>query len=88
MILCFIWENIEVKIKTDFTLVIEQILCKLKTLKCHPEAIKSCFFLLAIIKHPWNYHNLPKLLYGNPSQEEGNILKYKLSNNYEQIKYT
>lgn len=70
------WDKIPKEITSDFTRVINKILHTLQEMKCHLETVKSCYFLLSIIEDPWNHHFLPKLLYGYPSQEEGNVMTF------------
>jgi len=53
-----------------------QILYALKRLNQKlPDVVKNCECMLSLMKNPWGYRNLPKLLYGNPTQTEGNLLK-------------
>jgi len=53
-----------------------QILHALKRLNEQmPDAVWNCEYMLSLMQNPWGYHNLPKLLFGNPSLTEGNLLK-------------
>lgn len=65
------WTDVEPQIKSDFSSILEQVLHFTQSMRCHLEAVKTCHFLLGIVKEPWSHHYLPKLLHGNPSQEEG-----------------
>lgn len=71
------WESISDDIKCDLSAILRQILYKLHLMKNHVEAIHSCRFLLSVLKNPWNHHYLPKLLFENPTQEDGNVLKFE-----------
>jgi len=71
------WENISKKYKYDLSTILGQILCNFHLTRNHVEAIRACHFLLSVLKSPWDHHYLSKLLFGDPSQEEGNVLKYE-----------
>lgn len=72
------WKEFDDTTKNEFSLVLEEILKSLQIMESHPDAIRSCTFLLSIMKKPWSHNNLLKLLNGNPSLEEGwlNIWAY------------
>jgi len=70
------WENIPKKIKRSISTALGHILSGLKKLNPkQPEAIKYCQCLKSLMKNPWGHRNFTKLLCGNPSQSEGNLLK-------------
>jgi len=70
------WENVNKKIKNDLIIVMRKIVCDLKMMKDKQlEATKYCHFLLSLMKNPWSHHNFSKLLFGDPSPGEGNLLK-------------
>jgi len=70
------WAKITKKLKKSISSILAQILFALKHLtQKQPDAVNNCEFLLSLMKNPWGHHNLSKLLYGNPSQAEGNLLK-------------
>lgn len=77
LILDFAWKNVDENVKHDLTLVVKDIMYKLKLMKSYENAIKKCHLLLSLIKNPWSHHVLTKILKGIASRDEGNILKYE-----------
>lgn len=75
------WANVTKKLKKDISTVLGHILFALRRLsQKQPEAIRNCQFLISLMKNPWGHRNLPKLLYGNPSQTEvSKFMKYEKS---------
>jgi len=70
------WEYVTKQIKIDLAVILRKIVSTLKTMKDKQlEAAKYCQFLLSLMKNPWSHHNFSKLLYGDPSPGEGNLLK-------------
>jgi len=70
------FENISENLKFDLSGILGKILCNFHLMKNHVDAIRSCRYLISIIKNPWDNHLLPKLLFGDASQEDGNISNY------------
>lgn len=70
------WQNIPKKLKKSLASILGQILFALKQLNPkQPEATKYCQCLISLMKNPWGHRNFSKLLCGNPSTTEGNLLK-------------
>lgn len=67
------WNKVYIKIKHKFCLVLAKILHSLKEMKNNLDGVKTCYFLMSIIKSPWGHHLLPKLFRGEASDGEGNV---------------
>jgi len=70
------WEKISDVWKNKFVEYMRKISFTLKKGKSHVESYNISQFFITLIKCPWSHHHIDKILYGNPTQEEGNALKY------------
>lgn len=68
------WKDTDENIKISLAGVLRNIVCMLKMMNSYKNAIKTCHLLLSLIKNPWSHNVLPKILNGNASREEGDIL--------------
>lgn len=71
------WKCVDKTIKSDLINVLNSIMEMLKKMNSHIYSIKTCLFVISLIKNPWSHHYLPKILQGDASYDEGNILEYK-----------
>lgn len=70
------WENISTKVNKAISKALRQIMKGLRKMDpILPEATNYCQCLLSLMKNPWGHRNFLKLLCGNPSHREGNLLK-------------
>jgi len=77
------WEKIPDSWKNKLVDYTKKISLTLKNGKSHVDSYNISQFFLSLIKYPWSHHHIEKILYGNPTQEEGNALKYlKFLTNY------
>lgn len=67
------WKDIDENVKISLAGVLRDM-CLFKIMKNNKNAIKTCNFLLSLIKNPWSHNVLPIILYGNASHEEGDVL--------------